>query len=231
MTEPRADPVLLGEPAELCQLGALILWRELRDVWGHVSCRLGEDGSFALATVRWRNAGFDEPVMVFGADGRPRDDGPVPVELPIHTEMYRNRPDVGAVVHAHPHAAVALSAAGATVRAITQQSVIFGDGVPLLPGHFVDSAELGAELAESMEGHGAALQRGHGAVCTGPTLAAAVTAMLYLEQTAQQLLWAGTAGGAAPLPGALRAHALHRRGVSDVLWRQLVDEVKRERWR
>lgn len=44
---------------------------------------------------------------------------PVPGEIALHTEIFRTRPEVHSVVHAHPHATTALTTADKTVFAIT----------------------------------------------------------------------------------------------------------------
>jgi len=203
-------------------LAARILWDELRDVWGHVSARL-PDGGFCLAMVRLPRDAQSHRALVFSDDGEERSGGAAPLELPIHTELYRRRRDVSAVVHAHPHAAVALSTTGDTVRAISQQSVIFGDGIPVGDGAFVDTVAAGQRLAAAMGTAVAELLRGHGAVTVGGSIGEAVSTMLYLEQTAQQQLWAAANGGAAALLSVLRDHRVHRDGgMRSVLWDQLV---------
>ncbi len=91
-----------------CLLGARILWRELRDVMGHVSCRLPNGEGFALKMVD-----FD--------CSRLQGEQPI-LEPYIHSEILPARPDVNAVVHAHPHMATVLSTTGKTVYAVTHQA-------------------------------------------------------------------------------------------------------------
>jgi ribulose-5-phosphate 4-epimerase/fuculose-1-phosphate aldolase len=93
------------------------------DVLGHVSVRVDQD------TLLVRCRGPHESGLLFttpddvhlvGLDGQ--HDLPagytVPGELPIHVETLRSRPDVIAVVHAHPPAVVAADLAGLALRPI-----------------------------------------------------------------------------------------------------------------
>ena len=47
----------------------------------------------------------------------------------LHTEVYRARPDVGAVVHGHPPYATALGATVRDLELLTHDGVLFADGV------------------------------------------------------------------------------------------------------
>jgi ribulose-5-phosphate 4-epimerase/fuculose-1-phosphate aldolase len=216
-----------------CLIGARILWRELRDVYGHVSCRLpGEDG-FALKMVRVPPAPLDpDQVLEFDSEGRRRAGEQEIWELPLHTEILRRRPEVQAVVHAHPHAATALSTTGRTVFALTQQSAPFGEGLPVFRGDWIETPDLGVELADCLGGAPAALLKGHGVVTVGRSVGQAVEAMLYVEQAAQQIIWASTIGTPELLPERLRNHPRRRQfaqgGGAQNLWRQLVWEIEGE---
>ena len=50
------------------------------------------------------------------------------LETVLHTEVYRARPDVGAVVHGHPPYATALGATSAELELLTHDAVLFADG-------------------------------------------------------------------------------------------------------
>jgi L-fuculose-phosphate aldolase len=182
-----------------CRLGARILWQELRDVWGHVAHRLpGDDASkgFVLSYVRVGEWPHDpDEVMVFDYDGNVLEGKrEIPNEIKLHTEIFKARPDVNSVIHAHPHMAVALSMAGKTIHAISQQSVRYGHGVPVFPGDFITSNESARELATTLGDSRAVLMKGHGAVVIGVNVPDAVQNMLYLEQAAKQQIWAGCLG-------------------------------------
>lgn len=215
-------------------LGTRFLWGELHEVFGHVSCRLPGGDGFLVKSVRVGQPGVDpDEVLVCDGQGRKLAGvGPLPSELPIHTEILRRRPDVRSVVHTHPHASTAITTAGRTVMALTHQSARFGAGVPLFRGDLIATTELGQELADRLGDGDAVLLRGHGAVVIGRHVPEAVCKAIYLEQAALQLIWAASVGVPRTLPERLREHPFHTAtpGSSEaVLWRQLRWEHERER--
>ncbi|MCX6358056.1 MAG: class II aldolase/adducin family protein, partial [Candidatus Aureabacteria bacterium] len=80
---------------------------------GNVSIRLGSDR--VLSTPSGCNKGFIAPadLIITDMDGRRLQGSRKPTtELFMHLEAYRQRPDIGAVIHAHPPYTVAFSIAG-----------------------------------------------------------------------------------------------------------------------
>lgn len=213
-----------------CLYGARILWRELRDLFGHVSARRAESDGFWLAMVRVpAEPRLWDEVMWFDWDGIQRfgEQSP-PSEIHLHTAIYRHRPDVASVVHCHPHAATALSTTGRTIYALTHQSARYGEGVPVFDGDFIDRPEVGQALAECLGDAPAVLMRGHGVVAVGRSVADAVTNALFLEQAAQQQVIARTLGEPALFPARLREYHLPGEGAGAYLWRQLLWELATE---
>lgn len=214
---------------ECCTTGALLLWQELRDVYGHVSCRMPSGDGFYLGMVRVQPSGQIYPALAFDSEGRALDEIQGPSEIFLHTEIYRARPEVMAIAHAHPHTATALSATRQSIYAVNMQSRQFGDGLPTFRGDLVHSTEMAAELAATMGDEVAILLRGHGAVTVGAHVPEAVTHMLALEQAAQQILWAKPFGGADPLPAHLRKIPSKRTAGllgETYQWRQLMWEKR-----
>ena len=64
------------------------------------------------------------------------------LEAVLHTEVYKARPDVGAVVHGHPPFVTAFAATGATLEMLTHDSVLFADGLAV----FEETPELITEV-------------------------------------------------------------------------------------
>ncbi len=181
------------------RFGTRLLFQELGDPWGHIAVRLpkesGRDG-FMLKHVRVAPPP-DNPntIMTFDYDGKVIEgERRVPWELPLYTAIFKARPDVQSVIHTHPLIATALSMAGKSVFAITHQSAPFEHGIPIYGGDMVNTQELGEGLAETLGNRPAALLKGHGAVVVGSSIAHAVQSTLYLEQAAQQQIWAATLG-------------------------------------
>jgi ribulose-5-phosphate 4-epimerase/fuculose-1-phosphate aldolase len=169
--------------------GARSLQRKLNDIWGHVSARLpaasGQEG-FVLAHLRipFKPAPPDE-LYCFDYQGRLLEGkGQVPWEIPLYTNIYRARPDVGSIVHAHPPLTIALGISGETIRPVHQLSACFAAGVPTFGGELINSEELGKKVAETLGDKRAILLVGHGAVTVGADVPEAVTTALLMEETA-----------------------------------------------
>ncbi len=131
-------------------------------------------------------------------------------EVDMHLTLYRARPDIGAVVHAHPVAATGFAAAGVPIPddVLPELPVVVG-GVALVPYGRPGTPALGAAMHPFLADHEVFLLANHGVTVVGRTLTEAVTRMESVEQSAQILLAATRLGGTRPLPAgeveALRA--------------------------
>ena len=131
----------------------------------------------------------------------------------LHTGIYKCRADVGAVVHAHPPAATALSIAGLTVETVWNQAILFGGPVPRFHGvQLVYTDSEAAELAGALGDGRAVLMPGHGATTVGASVAEACIAMVYLEKTAALQLSIAHLG-----PPALVDKRYFPRGIENLL--------------
>ncbi len=112
-----------------------------------------------------------------------------PGEKYIHTEIYKSRPDVGSVIHAHPKMVNALGIAGKEILPISLHSRIFHPKVPIhpYPGE-INTPELGREIAQYLGKGFAVVQQGHGANAVGATLEQACVVAVMLEDCAE-LQW------------------------------------------
>ncbi len=141
-------------------------------------------------------------VVHLGADGSSRGSRRVPsTEWRMHASIYRDRPEIGAIVHAHPIYATALACAGRAIPAFHYMvAVAGGDTIPLAPYATFGSEELARSAAATLAGHRACLLAQHGAVALAATPATALELMDEVEWVSQQY-WATLAvGGGIPLP-------------------------------
>lgn len=160
---------------------------------GHVSARVGEEA----LVVRCRGAderglARSEAGDVWRAtlDGEPVDlpaGYAVPNELPIHTELLRARPDLGAVVHAHPPAALLAGLAGLRPRPLFGAYNIPAmrlalEGVPVFArSALITRRELAREMVEAMAGADCCLLLGHGVTVGGATVEQATVLAVNLN--------------------------------------------------
>lgn len=116
-------------------------------------------------------------------------------ELRMHLRIYLRRPDVNAVVHAHPPTATAFAVAGESFMAPVLPEVILQmREVPLVP-YATPGTDALADLFEPLlPDHDAFLMANHGATTIGATLDAAHQRMESLEHAARILLAARALG-------------------------------------
>lgn len=191
MTVQADTPALRAAVAASCRVLAR---RGLVDgILGHVSARVGEEELVARCRgPEERGLALTGPDEVWRLDfeGRPVDlpEGFAPPnELPIHTELMRARPEVGAVIHAHPPAALLAGLAGLVPRPVFGAYNIPAlrlalDGVPVFENaSLISSRELAGELLAAMEGRPVCLMRGHGITVAAATVEAATVLAVNLE--------------------------------------------------
>ncbi len=121
-------------------------------------------------------------------------------EIGMHLMIYRNRPDVRAVVHAHPPTATGFAAAGLALDQPLLPEVVVGLGsVPLARYATPGTPDLARSLEPYVGDFDAILMQNHGVVTYGPSLEAAYLKMEAVEQFAKIALVAHQLGGGRPL--------------------------------
>ena len=167
---------------------------------GHVSVRVpGRPGLFFMKP---HSIGFGEiteqNILTIDLDGEVvAGTAKRHSEVYIHSEVFRVRPDVQAVIHTHPTASVAFSATGRPMRAISQGGAVFaGENLPVFSDtiYLIRTKEMGAAVARAMGPHRAVLMRGHGVTMTGESLQQAVMLAVMLEEASRVQLLAEAAG-------------------------------------
>lgn len=122
-------------------------------------------------------------------------------ELPLHLEVYRNRPDVGGVVHAHPSSCVALSNMGISVdtRVLTEGMLFLGVVATARYGT-PTTTELSDSVVDLIPSHDAVILPYHGSITVGEDVWKAYSRMEVLEQVASiQCTMASMSGERKPL--------------------------------
>lgn len=128
-------------------------------------------------------------------------------EFPFHRAIYRARPDVRAVLHAHPPALVAFSAAGRVpaTDVLPNTRLICGE-VGFVPYALPGSEELGAKIAESFSaGHNIVILENHGTVTAAPDLFRAFMQFETLDFTARVQIKARSLGTVNSFPEETRS--------------------------
>ena len=168
---------------------------------GNLSVRL-RDGNF-LCTPTLMSKGLMEPddlVVVDPLGQKVSGRRNVSTEIAMHLFIYRNRPDVGAVVHAHPPTATGFAAAGMPLdSALCSEIIITLGTVPLANYETPGTPELAEALAPLVGGHDAILMANHGVVTYGADLQTAYMNMETVEHYAKIALVTHMLGKQQPL--------------------------------
>lgn len=198
---------------------------------GHVSARAPagnriyvKPASLGLQEVR------PADVAVMDAEGRQlAGRHPLHREMPIHTEIYRARPDVQAVIHTHPPFAIAFSATGREFIPLDQHAVLLQRSQLYESAELVTTRERGAALAQALGERSAVLLRRHGIAAVGRTVEEAVVVAVSLEKSLRIQLLALQLDGPAEAAGSLSAEAatLDDERIS-AIWAYLTRKAERE---
>ncbi|MDO9170778.1 MAG: class II aldolase/adducin family protein [bacterium] len=134
-------------------------------------------------------------------DGRPSGPGRPSSEWRLHAEIYRRRPDVSAVCHAHPPHATAYACARRALPAtiLPEAVLLLGGEVPLAPYATPGTDEVAASIRSLIAHHQALLLSNHGVVAVGGSLAEAYRRLETVERVAEVGLAAEKLGGAVRL--------------------------------
>ncbi len=184
----------------LIESGLIIDHHGLGDLTrGHVSIRVPGDPEHFY--MKPHSFGFDEitpeNMVLCNLDGeKVGGTGRKHSEVYIHSEIYKSRPDVNSVIHAHPTYSVAFSATGKNLQPISQPSVAFADGLPYFDEaiDLIRTPALGLGVAKALGQCKAVLMRNHGVSVVGSTVEEATILLIMLENACQIQLAAMSAG-------------------------------------
>jgi L-ribulose-5-phosphate 4-epimerase len=187
----------MSGPREMLADALAMLERaEVIDFNGHMSCRLpGTDHLLINSGKSVRSAITPADIIAIDMQGRPVEGDVVPpMEFHIHTEIYRRRPDVNAVIHTHPLWSTLFSMVGERVQPVTMQAAVMGPVQFFDKTASINQKELGEELAAALGAHRVAMLKSHGAVVAGADVIEAFVLAIYLEETAKRQYMARALG-------------------------------------
>jgi 3,4-dihydroxyphthalate decarboxylase len=211
MTAGSIDPELDRLRNQIADACRVLASRGLADgILGHISLRI--DDSTLLMRCRGpreRGLAFTVPddIRLVDLDGAPAAPGAlaggyaVPSELPLHTEVLRARPEIRAVVHAHPPAVVAADLAGLAVRPIVGAFDIPGmrlaaGGVPVYPrGVLIRNRGLAQEMVRALGDRPVVVLRAHGLTSAAGSVEQAVLQAISVDNLSRLALDVAAAGG------------------------------------
>ncbi len=164
---------------------------------GNLSVRLSDD--LVLCTQAGCHKGLltDDHLVVIDLDGtKVRGAGEPTSEMAMHLACYRKRPDVEAVVHAHPPTCIAFTVAGVSMaRCVLPEVILTLGSVPTLRYETTGTQALGDLVGDAIATHDAVMMDRHGAVCVGDSLLTAFAKLETMEHTAKIMRDARSLGG------------------------------------
>ncbi len=171
---------------------------------GNISARL--DPERLLITPSGLSKGRMQPedILVIGLDGdplSPKEKRKPSSETPMHLEVYRQRPEVRAVIHAHPLFATALTVAGLEFPNDILPEVLLTLGEVPTTAYATPSSHEDAEaIRPFIRHHDALLLRQHGSLTVGRDLEEALIHLERLEHVAEVFWRARVLGRVETLP-------------------------------
>ncbi len=191
--------------ADVVRVGRLMYEKNLAVAAdGNISLKVSENELLTTPSGLCKGLLTEDDLVVTDREGNLRHGSGKPSsELRLHRAIYDARPDVGAVIHAHPPFATAFTIAGVSMAAPVLPEVVFTLGSIVTSRYATPASGQGPEvIRELIESHDAILLDHHGAVTCGVDIWDAYKKMEKVEHAAQTLLWARLLGKVQQLPAA-----------------------------
>ena len=196
----------------------MLVMEDLLDYSGHVSARIpGEDAYYIQPATDPRSDIDPERLIKVDFNGNILDNKGLrpPVEIPIHGEIYKARPDVNSVLHSHMEMPIWFTMMkDVELVAMRPRAVRWENGIGRNadPSH-IKSEEQGKQLAADLGQRHACLLRAHGSVIVAESVPAMFVDAVHFAENARALLQVLQAGQT-PLP--LTAEELEQVNKTDM---------------
>jgi len=165
---------------------------------GNVSARTPDGDALITASGLDYSVMEAEDVVLVNLDGEPLEDGLAPsTETPMHTGIYKARPEVGGIVHTHSKFCTTLACLGREIPPVHYMLAVLSDEgrVPLAPYTTYGTEELARHAADALGGsHRACLLQNHGTITVGDGPKKAFGLTVVLEDMAGLYYRASLAG-------------------------------------
>src|SRR5262245_65143795 len=154
---------------------------------GHGSARRDASSFYINSAASARGALANDDIVAVDFEGALVEGGArPPLEFHIHSEIYRARSDVNAVLHTHPQWSTFLTMVGAPYRPVYAQGTLLGD-IPLVDSPIsVNTKAMGERVAATLGGAHAVLLKSHGAVVVGAGILECFALAAYMEENAHR---------------------------------------------
>ncbi len=180
---------------------------------GNISCLLSSRTHLAITPTGVEYGELTEDkISIVSLDGH-HDGGFLPSsETPMHLEIFRNRPEVQAVVHTHSMYATTFSVRGVSIPALHYMIAALGGNQIPITSHYepFGTKELARTVVNALdEKYKGVIMRNHGALTVGSTVAEAYKNAVILEEMAELYYRTLTIGEPTLLSTEQMEHVLH----------------------
>jgi ribulose-5-phosphate 4-epimerase/fuculose-1-phosphate aldolase len=226
--------------SELVAANRILFRQGVVDAYGHVSARHPQlPDAFLIASGTAPALVTADHIVALNLDGQEigGTSQSLYLERFIHSEIYRARPDVGAVVHSHSPSVVPFSVVPTMqLRAICHMTGFLNSGVPIFEIRdtagdgsdlLIRSPPLGRALAAALGSQSVVLMRGHGSTVIGRNVREAVFQAVYTEINARLQREAAALGPPVFLTAKEAAACVATVSpTTDRAWRLWVDQIQ-----
>jgi L-fuculose-phosphate aldolase len=158
---------------------------DIIDYNGHASIRLDGDRLLINVGSCQRSQLTVADICTIDMEGNVIEgNGKPPLEFHLHAGVYRARPDVKAVVHAHPKWSTFLTMTGHAYQPVYAQGSLVWPMPVLDSPNSINNRQMADRLAAALADRPAAMMKAHGAVTVGKTIMEAFVLANYLEENA-----------------------------------------------
>ena len=165
------------------------------DVYGHVSARLPDERILSTPHMPPGKVALRDLIIIDMRGKKLEGFGEPNAETPMHTSIYKARPDVQCILHYHPDELVAVSVSGQGIKVVANCGVHFYRGTKIYDSPLlIRTDHLGDKVAEALGDRNAVLLRGHGGTVVANDLDMLLRRGLDLVRAARIQIMASSLG-------------------------------------
>jgi ribulose-5-phosphate 4-epimerase/fuculose-1-phosphate aldolase len=133
------------------------------DGYGHLTVRLDDGPILSTPHMPPGKVALRDLIIIDAEGKKLQGAGDPNGETPMHTSIYKARPDVRCILHYHPDEVIAVAATGQSIKVLSNSGVHFYRGTPIYDSPLlIRTHELGDKVAAALGDRSAVLLRGHG---------------------------------------------------------------------
>jgi len=169
--------------------------------WGNLSARVNTD----IIAITPSGIEYDkmlaQDIVIVNTDGIVIEgDKRASIELPLHSEIYRNKTEVNAIIHTHSVFCTAFAIARKPIPASCEDMIqVVGGQIDVADYFLPGSKQLAIEVVDKLGNKNAILLANHGLLTVAEDLSEAYKIVQIVEKSAQAIIFANTLGGAVEL--------------------------------